>query len=152
TKEGRPTLFDTFDEGIEHEFVIRAGSLGLHWQNGQTGADVSATLNLTRRGGLTSSSLRTVDREADVTRPPIRFISAASLSPDVVVELFEEVVLTPSEESVIEALRVIEPSIERIATSGTERRLSTSRVGIRGGLLVRCQGIRDRIPIGSMGD
>ena len=68
------------------------------------------------------------------------------------IDLFEEVVLTPYEDFVVEALRIIEPSIERIATSGTERRRGAFNRAIRGGLLVRCKGIRDRIPIGSMGD
>lgn len=90
----------------------------------------------------------------EAPRAPIRFITANSLSPDSIINLFEEAVLTPSEDYVIDALRIIEPSIERIATSGIERRRvgGSSPLGVRGGLLVRCQGVRDRIPIGSMGD
>ncbi len=127
---------------------------GLRWQNAYTGADVSAPLDFTRRGGITLEAVRTLRRGNEVQRVPIRFITASSLSPDTVVDLFEEVVLTPQEDFVVEALRIIEPSIDRIATSGTEgRRAFSSRgVSIRGGLLVRCKGIRDRIPFGSMGD
>ena len=66
--------------------------------------------------------------------------------------MFENVVLTPEEELVTDAMRIIEPSIERIASSGSERLRSASRYATRGGILVRCKGINDRIPIGSMGD
>jgi ABC-type branched-subunit amino acid transport system ATPase component len=147
-------LFESSESEVDAEFVPVAAALGLHWQNAQTGADVSALLNLTRRGGVSSDALRAMGRGNDVQRLPMRFITASSLSPDTVVDLFEEVVLTPYEDVVLEALRIIEPSIERVATSGTERRRSVSRgvIGVRGGLLVRCQGIRNRIPIGSMGD
>ena len=153
-KAVQPQLFETFESGGETEFTPRAAALDLQWQNGQTGVDVGAVLNMTRRGGITSEALRTIGRGIDAQRLPIRFITAASLSPDTVIELFEEVVLTPYEDFVVEALRIIEPSIERLATSGTERRrnVSSRGVGIRGGLLVRCKGTHDRIPIGSMGD
>ncbi len=147
-------LFDTFDSEVEGEFIPKVAALGLRWQNAQTGVDLSAVHDLTRRGGIGSEALRTTGRGVEVQRLPIRFITASSLSPDLVIELFEEVVLTPQEDFVIDALRIIEPSIERIATSGTERRrvVSSRGIGLRGGLLVRCSGIRDRIPIGSMGD
>jgi ABC-type branched-subunit amino acid transport system ATPase component len=150
----QPRLFETLEPADDAEFIPRAAALGLRWQNGQTGVDFSAEHDLTRRGGITSEALRTMGRGGEVQRVPIRFITASSLSPDAVIDLFEEVVLTPYEDFVVEALRIIEPSIERIATSGTERRraFSSRGMGVRGGLLVRCRGIRDRIPIGSMGD
>jgi len=150
---GSPGLFDQFDPTSEPEFVSRASWLDLHWVNGQTGSGVNAQVGLTRRGGVSTEGVQTISLVGR-QRVPIRFITAASLSPDMVIDLFEEIVLTPYEEFVIDALRTIEPSIERIATSGTDRRRTTSssRVGYRGGLLVKCQGVRDRIPIGSMGD
>ena len=63
--------------------------------------------------------------------------------------LFEEVVLTPEEEVVTEALRFIEPDIERIASASQEQRDPAIQ---RGGILLRLKGIKDRVPIGSMGD
>ena len=135
------------------EGLVRPSALNLSWKISQTGADANTTLDLTRRGAIAFDGTRRLLRSIASPTAPIRFITAASLMPDAVVELFEQVVLTPDEDFVIEALRVIEPSIERIATSGTERRVgSFNRVGDRGGLLVRCVGVRDRIPIGSMGD
>ena len=150
----QPSLFDSIESGVEAEIGPRAAALHLRWQNQQTGEDLGAQIELTRRGGFSSEALRTIMRGVDVRPGPIRFITAAALSAETVIDLFEDVVLTPYEDIVIEALRIIDPSIERIATSGTERRRSFSNrgVGIRGGLWVRCKGVRNRIPIGSMGD
>jgi AAA15 family ATPase/GTPase len=56
-------------------------------------------------------------------------------------------VLTPNEEKVAEALRIIDPSIERVA--------SLSRLSGRGApspIVVRLRGSEARVPIGSMGD
>jgi hypothetical protein len=61
--------------------------------------------------------------------------------------LWDRVVLTPQEERVIQALRVIEPSIERIASLG-----NTGRSGSAPFMVVRLAGADDRVPIGTMGD
>jgi predicted ATPase len=152
-KGREPTLFDSFEGAGESEFLTQAATLGIRWVKAQTGEDISAELDLTRRGGVARNEMRKLNRVIDDThRVPILFITAASLSPDIVIDLFEEIVLTPYEDFVIEALRSIEPSLERIATSRTERRSSFTRMDFRGGLIVKCRGIRDRIPIGSMGD
>jgi len=71
---------------------------------------------------------------------------------EVVSRLFDDVVLTPEEDNVTEMLRIIEPSIERIASAGSERTPSNLRYLPRGGLFVRLKGSKDRVPIGSMGD
>ncbi|WP_029630203.1 AAA family ATPase [Zavarzinella formosa] len=149
----QPGLFEQFDSSFEAEAFSRAVAIGMQWEHPPSSVDASVMFDLTRRGGLTTDALRQTGKLADGRRAPIRLITAASLSPDAVIDLFEEVVLTPAEEFVVEALRIIEPTIERIATSGTDRRRALStRAGTRGGLLVRCRGVRDRIPIGSMGD
>jgi predicted ATPase len=61
--------------------------------------------------------------------------------------MFERIVLTPDEATVLQALRTIEPDIERIASIGSARQ--SARDG-RGGLAMMVAG--RRIPIGSMGD
>ena len=153
-EEPKESLFEAIETEVDAEFVPRLAAFGVEWHHGQSGSHFNSLNDLTRRGGLATDVLRVSSRGPEIARIPIRFISASSLSADAVINLFEEVVLTPHEDFVIEALRIIEPSIERIATSGTERRRSTptGRLGNRGGLLVRLKGIRDRIPIGSMGD
>lgn len=85
-------------------------------------------------------------------RDATRLITPFALAPWEVVRLFESVVLTAEEDFVVEALRVIDPSIERLAIGGIDARRLPSGVSARGGLLVRCTGNKNRIPIGSMGD
>jgi AAA15 family ATPase/GTPase len=79
-----------------------------------------------------------------------QFISSSSLNIDKAAELFDQIVLTPNEDLVEEALQIIEPEIERIALVRSERtRLSTNN---RGGFIIRLRDSDQRIPIGSMGD
>ena len=80
----------------------------------------------------------------------LKFISSSSLSPDNIVSLFEKIVLSPTEESVIEALQIIEPDITRLATIGASS-LSSGDY-IRGGIIVKSSKWEEPIPIGSFGD
>ncbi len=62
-------------------------------------------------------------------------------------QLWDRTVLTPHEDQVTEALRIIDPTIERVA--------SLSRVGTRTSpnpMVVRIRGMNERIPLGSLGD
>jgi energy-coupling factor transporter ATP-binding protein EcfA2 len=59
---------------------------------------------------------------------------------------FDEFVLRPEEEDVLGALRIIEPSIQRIAVS------KETPGSPRGGFLVRSSSANDRIPIRSFGE
>jgi AAA15 family ATPase/GTPase len=78
-----------------------------------------------------------------------QFVTSSSLTKEKMIELFDQVVLTPEENLVTEALQTIEPSIERIASVGSERyRYAESR----NGFVVRLANGDQRIPIGSMGD
>ncbi len=78
-----------------------------------------------------------------------QFVTSSSLTTEKMIELFEQVVLTPEEKLVEEALQTIEPKIERIAPVGYKRfRSSESRTGF----LVRLSDSNQRVPIGSMGD
>lgn len=90
-------------------------------------------------------------RPPSFNRAPL--ITTSSLTAESVTVLFNKIVLTPDEEFVYEALRVIEPSIERIAPAGPEGAWrAAARSTTRGGMMVRCRGVSNRIPIGSMGD
>jgi hypothetical protein len=61
--------------------------------------------------------------------------------------LWDKIVLTPDEEKVIEALQIIEPSIDRVASLSR-----TSGRGAPSPIVVRLHGSEARVPIGSMGD
>jgi AAA15 family ATPase/GTPase len=78
-----------------------------------------------------------------------QFVTSSSLTKEKMIELFDQVVLTPEENLVTEALQTIEPSIERIASVGSERYRYTES---RSGFVVRLANGGQRIPIGSMGD
>ena len=122
--------------------------LGLEWKNGLTRQPLLVPLS--PRGGLSNKyiSRNSVDR-SDL--PPIQFISTAALSPEEVLSLVDEVVLTPEEDLLVDALRTIEPDIERIAPIGSDRSRFAS--GVRqGNIVIKLLNHRDRIPIGSMGD
>ncbi len=111
---------------------------------------LTVRLPVTRRGGLHDQPVFT-SREAYVSealRRPVWFITTEGVTRENVVSMFESIVLTPDEATVLRALHTIEPGIERIASVGTRAR--RSRRDARGGLAMMVAG--QRIPIGSMGD
>ena len=80
----------------------------------------------------------------------VQFIGTNGMSAMEVVRLFDDVVLTEHEEHVTQALRMVEPRIERIASVASERwpmfREAPS------GVFLKLEGVADRTPIGSAGD
>ena len=67
-----------------------------------------------------------------------------------ITRLFDKIVLTDNEEYVTEALRIIDPTIERIASVGGDWR-GFPREG-PGGVLLKLSNVAQRTPIGSAGD
>lgn len=110
-------------------------------------------LSLSRRGGLRSEYLETprnrLRRPIERSRPA-QFISTESISGDDLVAMWNDVVLTDSEEMVLTALRFLEPGIERIAAITTPNRYY-GRVA-RGGFKIKLRNTLQPVPIGSMGD
>lgn len=152
--EHRPAqqqLFDTESQPAESsEELLPPLLLSLTWSNGRA---KELNVPISRRGGVSSDAIRrSAGRSVGSEAYPIQFVTASSLNADAVASMFEDIVLTPEEDLVTDALRIIEPGIERIASSGSERIRSGARVPARGGILVRLKGIKDRVPIGSMGD
>jgi hypothetical protein len=86
---------------------------------------------------------------------PTQFVRSSSLDKETMKNLFDQIVLTPDEDLVIQALKSIEPDIERIASINPR---------LRGSFVVQKTNNSDqriplasminfqRIPIGSMGD
>lgn len=64
---------------------------------------------------------------------------------DDLIEVFDDISLTPKEDIVIEAVRIIEPKIKRIATTKSER-------GEKGSFKISLDGYEKPISIGTMGD
>ena len=78
------------------------------------------------------------------------FIRTPDMTSYDVVRLFSDIVLTEREEHITQALRVLEPAIERLAAVPYDRG-PLPRDG-PGGVLLRLSGVADRVPIGSVGD
>jgi AAA15 family ATPase/GTPase len=70
-----------------------------------------------------------------------QFIPLSSLTNAKMIELFDEIVLNPEESSVVDALKIIEPSIERIAVKKNAFFVKTNNNNHQGGT-----------PLGTMGD
>ncbi|WP_016948858.1 ATP/GTP-binding protein [Anabaena sp. PCC 7108] len=81
--------------------------------------------------------------------PKTQFIKSSSLKTEEMIELFDQLVLTPKEKIVEEALQRIDSKIQRIAPVSSQKlRYSLDS---RGGFLVLLSDGK-RVPIGSMGD
>ncbi|MBD1877553.1 AAA family ATPase [Coleofasciculus sp. FACHB-T130] len=72
------------------------------------------------------------------------FLTTGMMSFEQLAALWDKITLTPKENSIIEALQILEPAIERINF--------TSRQTFNSGILVKLRGQPNPIPLGSMGD
>jgi AAA15 family ATPase/GTPase len=123
------------------DFVLAITWIGLE--------DEYVEISLSPREGLLVDDIRRARRDLKNPGSRTQFVTSSSLTMAKMIELFDQVVLTPEENLVTEALQTIEPSIERIATVGAEKYRYS---GSRSGFVVRLANSDQRIPIGSMGD
>jgi len=124
--------------------------LGLHIKG--TPSPVVDVIPLSRAGGMSSDTLDTRRRPQNVPvddEMPTRFITTESASSDDLVTVWDRITLTPYEERVHRALRLLEPDIEKIAPLASRTPYYVSE---RGGFLVKMKNVENPIPIGSMGD
>ena len=121
----------------------------IKWTHGKEEEKWERPLSL--NGGLAEDyirRLRLIGPQKKLARKT-QFVTSSSLTTEKMIELFDQVVLTPEEKLVQEALQVIEPRIERIASVSSEK---YRRSDSRGGFVVRLSKSKQRVPIGSMGD
>jgi predicted ATPase len=76
--------------------------------------------------------------------PHYRYLTSYGLSFNQLATLWDKITLTPKEDSVINAMQILEPKVERISF--------TSRPTAAGGILVKLHGQTDPVPLGSLGD
>lgn len=138
---------DNISEQIEDYEFPSPYILKLIWNDA-----VEAKVRLSRQGGVSYSLFRRANRNPSGQTSKAFFVSTDSLSMDEVVPLFEDIVLTPEEQLVIESIKIIEPTIERIASVAGKKGVFIKPLSIRGGLVAKCKGIHQRVPIGSMGE
>lgn len=77
--------------------------------------------------------------------PLVNFLGTEAVTAPRLGQLWDAVVLTPEEERVVDALRIIEPRIERIAFLGEGRQSSRS-------IFLKLSDSERRLPLGSVGD
>ncbi len=83
----------------------------------------------------------------------VAFVSTGGMNVLEVVRSFDRVVLTDEEEYVTDALRVIEPRVERLASVGHEQGpVRTFSRGVRGGVFLKLREVPERVPIGTAGE
>jgi hypothetical protein len=138
-----------FEDAVDREDptspdLLAPMSMQLEW-SGDRGT-TSVPLPISGQGGLSYRRTTTFVSPGE-TRRPAWFVAAEGLVREDIVPMFEAIVLTPDETAVLQALRTVEPGIERIASIGSHAQGSGV---VRGGLVMMVAG--QRIPIGSMGD
>ncbi|KYC39811.1 chromosome segregation protein SMC [Scytonema hofmannii PCC 7110] len=147
-RDSRRQKFDDHPDLGEDFNEIRKLGLIVKWTHGHETENLS--LSITPDGGVSTDFLRpTYHKNKDTSLAKTQFVTSSSLTTEKMIELFNQVVLTPEENLVQEALQTIEPKIERIASISPQRR---STFDSRGGFVIRLCDRDQRVPIGSMGD
>jgi hypothetical protein len=101
------------------------------------------TLPLTAEGFLGAGPPSRFARHGLRLLPPVGFVTTDRLFASALLPLWTEVVLTPGEERTVEALRLVEPSVDRIAISGSGDAVSAQ---------VLLRGAKVPVPLGSLGE
>ncbi|NOK63921.1 MAG: hypothetical protein GFH27_549319n101 [Chloroflexi bacterium AL-W] len=130
------------DDGFVFDFTIEwiYGNKREHWES-----------PLSDDGGLLEEYLPR-PRSIGISKrneTKTQFVTSSALTPERMIELFDQIVLTPEEKLVQESLQAIEPKIERIAPISSEK---YRRAESRAGFVVLLSDSEQRVPIGSMGD
>ena len=148
---GQPDLFSGLEAGPSgpsgpsgpDDFKPES-SLAILLSGDQT--NTTRALGLTEGGGLSISLASRPTAREEGEESPFNFIG--TVDPEYrLAPLWDKIVLTPNEEKVTEALRIIEPSIERVASLSRPSGPRTPSP-----IVVRLRGSEARVPIGSMGD
>lgn len=79
----------------------------------------------------------------------VQFITTRGMTATDVVRTYSKFVLGPKDEAITQALRIVEPAVERIAPALDERGLYREAPG---GVKVKLHEIADPVPIGNLGD
>ena len=79
----------------------------------------------------------------------VQFVTTSGVTAADVVRTYSKFVLTPKDEAITKALRIVEPAVERIAPAWDQGSYYRDAPG---GVKVKLHEIADPVPIGSMGD
>ena len=101
-------------------------------------SNVRERIPITEDGVLLNTRFKTTYKDKS------RFLTTNYKGFDELAVLWDNITLTPKEDKVVEALQILEPTVDRISFTSSQ----TSNSGI----LLRLRGEDDPIPLGSMGD
>jgi AAA domain, putative AbiEii toxin, Type IV TA system/AAA ATPase domain len=118
--------------------------LALHLRGPETPPE-GILLPVSAEGTLLSDPSRRVQPVALQGGSPVVFLGTEGAPTDSLQQIWDSLVLTAEEDKVTAAMKIIEPSIERLAFTGREGRLSTVA-------FVKLAGGDQRVPLGSLGD
>ena len=136
SSESQEKLFGDVSDGVDAELDFQG--LAIHFE-GQPEPYIDM-LPLTGRGGISSAPLRRhMHRRALEGASQVKFITTDLISSEPLSEYWQNIALTPEEDLVLQALRVLEPSLERIAI-------------VPQGVLAKLHGDSSPVPLGSMGE
>jgi AAA15 family ATPase/GTPase len=129
--------------------------LSIRWSQSQKPIE----LELLANGTLARDSIRRIASLSRISHKigidnkiELKFLTPFSLTSSDMAALFDNIVLSPLEDLIIESLKIIEPKIERIASVGSGKYLTSNNLGVRGGFLIKIKNHDQPIPIGSLGD
>ncbi|MBW4564159.1 MAG: AAA family ATPase [Mojavia pulchra JT2-VF2] len=129
--------------------ALRELDFSIQWNYGRE--EKPWRLPLSANGGLPIEDYtRQLRRDPKNPAPKIQFITSSSLGTEKMIELFDQIVLTPEEKLVEQALNRIDSKIQRIAPVSSRK--SRYALDSRGGFFVLLSDSNQRVPIGSMGD
>lgn len=127
-------------EGDEYENL----ALRVEWSN----AEDDYRAFLTDEGFLLGP--RRLARTRNGSSQAVQFVRTSGMTATEVVRTYGKFVLTDKDEPITQALRIVEPAVERLAPLPDDRRILYR--DSPGGVVLRLRDVGDRVPIGSMGD
>ncbi|MCC5658157.1 AAA family ATPase [Nostoc sp. XA010] len=129
--------------------ALRELDFSIKWNYGRQ--EKPWILPLSANGGLAVDNYTgQLRRDTKNYSPKIQFVTSSSLGTEKMIELFDQIVLTPEEKLVEQALHRIDSKIQRIAPVSSRK--SRYSLDSRGGFFVLLSDSNQRVPIGSMGD
>ena len=129
--------------------------LSIRWSQSQKPIELELLANgtLARDSIRRMASLSRISHKIGIdNKIELKFLTPFSLTSSDMAALFDNIVLSPLEDLIIESLKIIEPKIERIASVGSGKYLTSNNLGVRGGFLIKIKNHDQPIPIGSLGD
>lgn len=116
------------------------------------GNDTSMTAPMNRGGGLNAAALRRASANGTNLQPiPELFIPTAGLGTSALARFWNRTLVQSKEGDVIEALRIIEPSVKDLQYLSGERASALQR-SVNPGFFVGLDNVPMRVPFGSLGD